>query len=158
MALASGVSASAAGAAGQAVGRQADGSVVTSTNQRLTPAGQQVEWRAGRPTAVTLSPDGTTAAFLNGDGLAGPEVVTVNLASGAVTNLDPGSEAGSFDGIAYSPDGATIYAADAGGTLQVIPASGGQVSSIAMPGSNPDPGGLALSPDGGTAYVALSRN
>lgn len=49
----------------QQVGRQDDGSIVVTTNQILTPAGRQVEFR-GRPLAVTLSPDGRTAAFLNG--------------------------------------------------------------------------------------------
>src|SRR5262245_48006615 len=49
----------------QQVGRQADGSVVVTTNQVLTPAGRQVEFR-GRPLSVALSPDGRTAAFLNG--------------------------------------------------------------------------------------------
>ena len=47
------------------VGRQADGSVVVTTNQVLTPSGRQVEFR-GRPLSVVLSPDGRTAAFLNG--------------------------------------------------------------------------------------------
>jgi hypothetical protein len=37
------------------VGRQPNGSVVTSTDQTLTPAGRQTEFR-GRPAAVALSP------------------------------------------------------------------------------------------------------
>jgi hypothetical protein len=47
------------------IGRQPHGRVVLTTNQIIKPNGQQVEFR-GRPNAVALSPDGKTAAFLNG--------------------------------------------------------------------------------------------
>ena len=64
----------------QQVGRQKDGSVVLSTNQVITPAGRQVEFR-GRPNAVTLSPDRKRAAFLNG---AYKAIILVDPESGAV--------------------------------------------------------------------------
>jgi len=142
------------------VGRQSDGSVVLPTNQTITPAGRQVEF-PGRPNAVSLRPDGKTAAVLNS---AGDDLVVVDMASGAIKQrfAQPGDS--SFAGLLYSPDGKKLYASQAGGTLLIASvAPEGSLSldaRVALPqrSGNPYPGGVALSEDGATLYVALSRN
>ena len=79
------------------VGRQADGSVVVTTNQVLTPAGRQVEFR-GRPLSVVLSPDGRTAAFLNGTYQA---IILVDVATWTVKQeFTAAGGSASFTGIA----------------------------------------------------------
>jgi YVTN family beta-propeller protein len=143
------------------VGRQADGSVIVPTNQRITPAGRQVEF-PGRPTTLALRPGGHTGAVLNG---ASSAVVIVDLDNGALLQrFTPGGSAGSYDGLAYSADGSELFASDANGSvLRLAVAGDGRVSltsRITIPriSGNPYPGGLALSDDGKTLYVALSRD
>jgi YVTN family beta-propeller protein len=143
------------------VGRQADGSVVTSTNQIVTPAGTQVEF-AGRPVAVALSPDGVHAAVLNGAAEGEVATITViDLSAGSVVQHYAGSDtSASFDGIAYSADGSTLYtsgASDQVGETPVWPGGllGPTTTYLTMPGSSPYPGGIAV---GKSLYVALNRN
>lgn len=159
----------AAGLKKELVGRQSDGSVVTSTNQTLRPAGRQIEFR-GRPNAVAIHPNGQTAAFLNGTYKA---IVIVDLASNAVKQefVAAGSSA-SFDGLVYSKDGSKLYASQDNRIVIANVALDGSIaldryitdlprSRNAYPGredGNPYPGGLALSDDGNTLYVALNRN
>jgi len=152
------------------VGRQVDGSVVVTTNQVLTPAGRQVEFR-GRPLSVVLSPDGRTAAFLNGTYQA---IILVDVATWTVKQeFTTAGGSASFTGIAYSADGRQLYASQASGRVIVadVTAAGALVlnryitslppSPIPYPGredGDPLPGGLALSEDQSTLYVVLSRN
>jgi YVTN family beta-propeller protein len=152
------------------VGRQADGSVVVSTNQVLTPAGRQVEFR-GRPIAVTLSPDGKTAAVLNGTYKA---IIVVDVATGTVKQeFDVPGASASFAGLLYSPKGDVLYASQATGRILIASVAadgtltldalvdGLPKSSAPFPGredGDPYPGGLALSKDGGTLYVTLNRS
>jgi YVTN family beta-propeller protein len=151
------------------VGRQADGSVVVTTNQVLTPAGRQVEF-LGRPLSVVLSPDGRTAAFLNGTYQA---IILVDVATWTVNQeFTTAGGSASFTGIAYSADGRQLYASQASGRVIVadVTADGTLVlnryitlppTSIPYPGredGDPLPGGLALSQDQSTLYVVLSRN
>src|SRR5262245_14175771 len=84
------------------VGRHADGTVLLTTDQKIRPAGQQVEF-PGRPVAVAVHPNGKTAALLNGYGNA---LVVVDLQAGTVKQqfADAGSAA-SFAGLVYSRDG-----------------------------------------------------
>ncbi len=152
----------------QQVGRQKDGLVVLSTNQVITPAGRQVEFR-GRPNAVTLSPDRKTAAFLNG---AYKVIILVDPESGAVKQeFDAAGPSASFSGIVYSKDGKTLYASQATGNLIIAKvADDGTISldqvvklplsTVHYPGTqgNPYPGGLALSEDGKTLYICLNRS
>jgi hypothetical protein len=92
------------------VGAQADGSIVASSNQLLTPAGTLVN--LGAPLvvkAVAMNPKNSTAAVLL---MSGPEAVVVfNTATGAVIqNFKNGtSSTGSFNGIAYSADGTKLF-------------------------------------------------
>ena len=151
------------------IGRQADGSVLTPTNQTITPAGVQIEFD-GRPNAMALSPDRRTAAILNGNAQA---IVLVDLESNKVKQVfDKAGGAASYAGIVYSSDGKKVYASQpsrivvagvqADGTLALERFIAAPRSSVAFPGTGLTPtsypGGLALSSDGKTLYVALSRN
>src|SRR5262245_86573 len=152
------------------VGRQDDGSIVVTTNQTLTPAGRQVEFR-GRPLAVALSPDGRTAAFLNGTYQA---IILVDVASWTVKQeFTAAGGSASFTGILYSRDGRAVYASQASGRIVVADvAPDGMLalnrfitalpkSTAPFPGredGDPYPGGLALSDDGTILYVVLNRN
>jgi len=152
----------------QQVGRQKDGSVLTTTNQLLTPAGRQVEFR-GRPNAVTLSPDRKTAAFLNAGYKA---IMLVDLETGTVKQeFDAAGPSASFTGILYSKDGKALYASQATGNLIIAKvADDGTIAldqvvklplnKISYPGAdfNPYPGGLGLSEDGKTLYICLNRS
>jgi YVTN family beta-propeller protein len=154
----------------QNVGRQADGSVVVSTNQVLRPAGRQLEF-LGRPLAVVLHPSGKTAAVLDGSYKA---LLVVDPESGLVRQeLDVPGNSPSFAGLIYSRDGRTLYASLANGVVQVTSVaddgtltldgqiSGFPKSTTVFPGredGDPYPGGLALSEDGAKLYVALNRN
>ncbi|MDX6217821.1 MAG: hypothetical protein QOG99_3405 [Frankiales bacterium] len=150
-------------------GRQSNGSVVTSTGQRLTPAGRQLEF-PGRPTAIAVRPDGRTATVLNSQG---GMLVVVDLRTHVVLQTYTGG-AGSFDGVAYNHRGTRLFASDAGGNvLDLAVASGGTLSlvkTISSPAAAPQsvptdvnasasnayPGGLAFSADDRTVYVTYS--
>lgn len=153
----------------QRVGRQADGSVVLTTNQVIRPAGTQVEFR-GRPTAVAIHPNGKTAVFLNGSYNA---LMVVDLATGTVKQEMAGiGTNGSFDGLVFSRDGKKLYAAETHRIVVANVAEDGTLtldrtltdlpkSAHAYPGredGRPYPGGLALSEDGNTLYIILNRN
>jgi hypothetical protein len=114
-----------------------------------------VEFR-GRPLAVALSPDGSTAAFLNG---AYRAIILVDVATWTVKQefTDAGGSA-SFNGILYSHDGRMLYASQASGRIVVanVAADGTlslnrfittlPASPIPYPGredGDPYPGGLA---------------
>ncbi|MDX6198063.1 MAG: hypothetical protein QOJ79_1214 [Actinomycetota bacterium] len=150
-------------------GHQSDGTVITSTGQRLTPAGTQLEF-PGRPTAVALRPDGRTAALLN---TKSSELVVVDLASHKVLQTYTNG-GGSYDGLAYSPKGDRLFASDAGGdVLDLDVAKDGKLTlhgTVAAPSapptgvlaidpnaasSNAYPGGLAFSTDGTPVPRAL---
>lgn len=151
------------------VSRQADGSVLLSTNQVIQPAGVHVEFR-GRPNAVALSPDLKSWAFLNGTYKA---IIVLDAETGAVKQeFDAAGASASFSGIVYSKDGKKLYASQANGRIIIanVTADGtltlDQLVStpktlIPYPGredGNSYPGGLALSEDGNTLYVVLSRS
>ena len=141
-------------------GRQGDGSVVTSTGQRLTPAGHQLEF-PGRPTAIAVRPDGRTATLLNSKG---GSLVVVDVVTRKVLQTY-GSGSGSFDGVAYNHAGTKLFASDAGGsvldlavgtdgTLTLVrtiapprTTPGGVPTDVNAAATNAYPGGLAFSSD-----------
>src|SRR6266436_106832 len=67
------------------VGRSGTNGVETPTNQRLTPAGVQVELPGMRPQALALSPDGR---LLVTSGLT-PELVVIEPVSGRILQRVP---------------------------------------------------------------------
>jgi YVTN family beta-propeller protein len=149
-------------------GRVSGTTAITSTGQRLTPAGRQLEF-PGRPTAIAVRPDGKTAAVLNTKGDA---VLIVDLATRKVLQSFANG-AGSFDGIAYNHKGTRLFMTDAGGDVSDLAvAPNGTVSlvkAITAPtvtptaatdvnssSNNAYPGGLAFSADDTKVYVAYS--
>lgn len=149
------------------VGRQPDGSVLLPTNQKITPAGRQIEL-PGWVTGVAIDPDGGKAVVHAASG--NPSLFVVDLVSGRlVQSYDGARDSGSFDGIIFTPDGDTLISSGASGSVAFteIGQDGTLNSSrtLNLPSQlvpplaccNPYPGGLATSADGLTAYVALSR-
>ncbi len=130
------------------------------TGRTLDPAG--VAWPVGSmPLAMTLSPDGLqVVVLLNGWREQGVQVV--DRATGQILQTLP--QAAAFLGLAFSPDGRTLYAS--GGNQDVIYRyawAAGRASladSIIIEPKAPQkngrryPAGLALSPDGSRLYVA----
>src|SRR5712691_9727404 len=121
------------------VGRISSNEFTTPVNQRLTPAGTQLELPGMRPLALALSPDGR---LLVTAGLSHELVVvnpvpgqieqhvplpadddTSNRPGGAVSEvvLDPDLKAQmSFTGLAFSPNGSRIYLANVNGDIKVF--------------------------------------
>jgi YVTN family beta-propeller protein len=151
-----------AATAADAVGRQSDGSVRTPQGQTLAPAGRQVEL-GGRPVAVALRPEGATAVVMAAS--TGESLRVLDLATGTVLQSVTGAGS-SYSGLAYSPDGSTLYSSDDTGKLNMTPVGvdgrlGTRVAITIPPansGSNPVPTGIAVSADSKTVYVALSRD
>lgn len=144
------------------IGRQADGSVLTATNQKITPAGTSVE-QSGRPLAMTVAPDGKTAVSQTWDG-KGQFTVTDLVNHKVLQQISPAAAEGStsYGGLLYSPDGKTLWAAHTKGLVKFTVAADGTLSSpiaIAVPGANgkdPIPAGLAFSPDGKQILATLN--
>ncbi|MEY9874194.1 YVTN family beta-propeller protein [Streptacidiphilus sp. MAP12-33] len=142
------------------VGRQADGSYLTQTGQFVTPVGDVIK-ENGRPFGLALRPDGKTAAALDSGGLT-PSLVTVfDLVHHKVLQ-QAGYGLISDGGIAYSPDGKHLWAAQPGNLLRWSVNANGTLAPhplrVPMPGSGGRqavPAGLAWAPDG-SLLVTLS--
>jgi YVTN family beta-propeller protein len=152
------------------VGRQPNGSVQTPDNHLLTPAGKQVEF-PGNPISVAVNPNGKTAVALDGGGYGGSGLNIVDLTTGKLigTNVDIGLY--NAWGLAYSPDGKTLYATGLNNknqaeiaTMSVADDGTPTVTSnLILPDTilegwnDSNPLDLAVGPDGKTLLVALNR-
>ncbi|HEU4753234.1 MAG TPA: hypothetical protein VFU47_08995, partial [Armatimonadota bacterium] len=90
-------------------GTQPDGSILVTSNQSLTPIGVLRQLAPARPKDLTLSPDRKTVAVLTTTrvaffGIDGMPQMEVPLTGGAL-------------GIAWAPDGNTLYASGADGKV-----------------------------------------
>ncbi len=164
------------------VGRQPDG-FETPVNQRVTPAGMQIELPGMRPNALALSPDGqllVTSGLKQG-------LVVVDPASGRIRQhvmlppneqmpaaqsvspgiLKPDEKAKlSFTGLVFSPDGSRIYLANVTGDIRVFSVDHNRRVSplfpLPLPLANAPkrkaeiPAGIAVSADGKKIYVAFN--
>jgi YVTN family beta-propeller protein len=166
------------------VGQQADKSYLVATGQRISPAGEQVEF-FGRPVDLALSPLGTLLAVKNSHGL-----VTIDLSNRQVRSLDfreispkyiPHLGGASFVGIAWEHNGRNVWMTDAYvGLHRASLMANGEfrwTSHIVLPGpvparvdgvrskpkANPiatpsSPGGIAIDGEDKFLYVTLSQN
>ena len=154
VALAAGTAYAAANGWGDAlIGRQPDGSVLTATNQRITPAGTSIE-QSGRPMSMAVAPDGKTAVNETWDG-KGQFTVTDLVNHKVLQQTSPSQGWGaSYGGLLYSPDGKTLWAAQPKDLQKFAVNPDGTLSNpvtIPMPGANgkdPIPSGLAWAPRG----------
>ncbi|GAC1394563.1 MAG: alkaline phosphatase family protein [Ktedonobacteraceae bacterium] len=129
-------------------------------NWTITPAGTQT-LLGDLPLNSVLSPDGRFLLVSN-DGAGIQSLQIVATATNRVVQTIPYTVPnGVFVGLAYSPDGAHVYAASGGSdvvhTFDVLSdgtlATAGDIT-IGTTTDNPFPTGLSISPDGSTLYVA----
>ena len=160
------------------VGRSRD-SLETPVNQRVTPAGVQVDLPRIRPNAITLSPDGkilVTAGLTH-------DLIVVDPATGNIRQrvpfpaeiapeakpivegiLNPDEKAQlSFTGLTFSPDGSRIYLSNVNGDIKVFAVNDHhQVAPLrtfalprvkALDRTGDIPAGIAVAADGKRIYV-----
>src|SRR4029077_4345088 len=77
--------------------------IIVPTNQVLSPIGRQVEY-TGRPTDLTLSPDGRWLAVLDFQ-----QVLIIDPVAGKIVSRARHPD-GSYAGLAFTPDGRRLYA------------------------------------------------
>ncbi len=156
----------------QPVGEQPDGSTLISTNQVITAAGKVQLLDGARPKAVAISPGGTVAVLAQG------RVAFYTLEGESLQTITTG-EAGPL-GLAWSRDGATLFAAMSGGKIaRIVREADGRtfrkveefvVSTVGAPGEpdvaagtqgrgramgDPQVAGLAVSANGSVLFAAL---
>ncbi len=143
-------------------GPQGDGTGITPNGWTVTPAGARQVVLGDKPFGLALSPDARTLAVSN-DGESTQSIQLVDAATGAVRQTIPyTSPQALFIGLAFSPDGARLYAAAGGNNKIRVYAMRDQhvteTTPITIPLSsappNPFPAGLALAPNGKTLYAA----
>ncbi len=137
------------------LGRQADGSYLIPTGQRLTPAGLHVEVN-DRPLGLALSPDGGRLAVVTGSNFAPRALHLIDAAEGRVTATVPLGN--SFVGVAFSGDGQRLYVGGgASNEVRMFRVGGAAVEEAgAVKLAGAAPSGLCVSPDGKTLWVALN--
>jgi DNA-binding beta-propeller fold protein YncE len=155
-----GLALAAAGMASWAVvrmGKQPDGSFLVSSGQRIEGGSLAFD---GRPIDLAIHPSGAFYAVLNKGsvflGNAGGQLpeTSVRLA---------GTSAG-FRGLAWSPDGRTLFASTAGGQIRTFLSEDGKLKAGASievkpeeSKANPVPGGIAITRDGKRFFVAAAE-
>ncbi|ADG05291.1 bifunctional YncE family protein/alkaline phosphatase family protein [Kyrpidia tusciae] len=148
-------------------GPQSNGTAVTSYDWVVTPAGKQVTL-GDFPMGGALSRDGRYLVVSN-DGQGTQSLQVIDLAQQKVIQTIPyKSPEALYLGVAFSPDGKTLYASAGGNNkIRVFQFRDGQLSEqspIALIGLTPGPkasnqkgnaypAGLTVSPDGGFLYV-----
>ena len=156
------------------VGPQQDGSVVMSTNQRITPAGRLVDLGSplrAKAVAVDPSPGRHTGAVLLMGASAPVQVFDTRTGKVLQSFLPAQDSSGSYGGIAYSADGRYLFFSQDSSYLTVAKVgSSGLLSEFKRVSLPPDtsihlyspgtayPGGVAASADGSRAYVLLNQN
>lgn len=138
------------------VGRQPDGTYLLPTGQTVRPFGKIIEVN-DRPLGIAMSPDGRIAAVVTGSNFASRALHLVDITTAQLAQTLPIAD--SFTGVAFTPDGNTLYVG--GGTsnaVHIFTRSGIQpfVPAGSIPIPNSAPSGLALSPDGQFLFVACN--
>jgi YVTN family beta-propeller protein len=154
-------------------GPRPDGSSVTSHGWQITPAGSQVDVGPG-PLAIGLHPSGELLVALTG-GLHDHSLLVVDPADGSVRQAfraQGGEDTGSWQweeghgqsfyaGLAFSPDGRSVYAADGAGnavhSFDVVDGVLEEAPRIPLASQREAlvyPAGIAVSADGSRLYAA----
>lgn len=147
-----------------APGPQANATGVTPHDWTLTPAGNQVTL-GDFPMGGAVSPDGKYLVVSNdGQGTQSLQVIDVAKQQ-VIQTLSYEHPEALYLGVAFSPDGKTVYASAGGNNkIRVFQFSSGTLteqSPIMMKDDNNTdfyPGGLSVSPDGKSLYVANNMN
>jgi YVTN family beta-propeller protein len=154
-------------------GPRPDGTAVTPYGWQITPAGRQVDVGPG-PLVIGLHPAGHMLVVLTG-GMHDHSLLVIDPADGRVRQAfraKGGEDKGAwpwqeghgrsfYAGLAFAPDGRSVYAADgAGSAVQIFGVADG-VLEEARPiplasrrGAPVYPAGIAVSTDGARLYVA----
>jgi YVTN family beta-propeller protein len=145
-------------------GPDPNGPTLTPIGFTVTPAGQQTDL-GDLPLGEALSPDGSHLVVSN-DGQGVQSLQLIDTSTGKVSQtLDYPDPAALYTGLAFSPDGHTVYAS--GGGNNIVRSYGVGDHGLAANGSfslptstpkgakvNPFPAGIAVTPDGGRLVVA----
>ncbi|HNQ88262.1 MAG TPA: alkaline phosphatase family protein [Verrucomicrobiota bacterium] len=137
-------------------GVQPDGSVLLPNQWSLRPAGRHLAL-GDFPVNIALHPDGRFAAILH-CGHGDHEIIVVDLRSNRIISRTHLDEA--FYGIAFAPDGATLYSSGCGDeVVHRFAFKNGHLTDAAQLRVRPArergiPGGLALDPKRQTLWVA----
>jgi YVTN family beta-propeller protein len=131
------------------------------TGLRLDPAGTQYDLRAAMPLTMVLAPGGRSLV-ISSAGYREPGLDVVSRGTGAITQSLP--QPAAFLGLAFAPDGGTLFASGANQDVVYRYTWAGEravlADSIVLAAKAPDtagtryPAGLAVSPDGARLYVA----
>ena len=121
-------------------------------------AGAPIPMEVPGPAALAMTPDGATlyvacAGRISGGGInLANVVIPVDVATGKPGAFIPAGR--NPEALAMTPDGATLYSANAeGSTVTPIDTATGRPGTAIRKGIN-GPDALAVSPDGRTLYVA----
>ena len=139
------------------VGRQPNNSVLLPNGQTITPTGAQIEVN-DRPLGIAVSPDGTQAAVATASNFAPRALHIIDLATATLAQTI--AIGNSFVGVAFSPDGNTLYVGGGADNDVKIFTKGvnsvwTQAPRIAI--ASAAPSGLSLSSTRDKVYVALNR-
>lgn len=137
-------------------GPQPDGSVLLPNQWSLRPVGRQVQ-TGDFPVNIAIHPDGRHAAVLH-CGYGQHEIVVIDVATAQAVNHVALPE--SFYGLAFAPDGKTLYASGASG--EVVHGFAFRNGLLTEPSElrlrdaklKGIPAGIAISAGGETLYVA----
>ncbi len=141
----------------QRVGVQHDGAILVPNGQRLTPAGTHIDVN-DRPLGMVASPDGSLLAVVTGSNFNPRALHLIDIQSRTLkqTIAIPNS----FVGVAFSPDGDTIYVGGGSSNdVKIFRANNGvfaAAGTIPVSGG-PQPSGLTLNADGSRLYVAFNQ-
>jgi YVTN family beta-propeller protein len=140
--------------------------ILLPDHQWITPLGTRTLIDNGQLLSSTLSPDGTMVAALT-NGASGGPLTLINAKTGTVAQQAPipgGDGSVAADGPLYSPDGKTLWFAQAGDIARFTVNGDGTVApnptiiKLTGPHGSALPSGMAESADQSTLYVALNGN
>src|SRR5499427_2500775 len=139
------------------VGEQQDGIILVPTGQQLTPAGTHIEVN-DRPLGMVVSPDGSLLAVATGSNFGTRALHIIDVQSRTMKQRI--GIPNSFVGVAFTPDGNTIYVGGgASNDIKIFKATNGVFAAAGMIpiSGGPQPSGLSLNGDGSRLYVALNQ-